>query len=278
MSENIKKKIGILASGNGSNIPSLLKSIQANTLNAEIVLLLSNKANCGAIEMATKFGIQAKGFNPDIFNSKEDFDSTLVREFWNNKVDLILLCGYTRVLSLPIIKAYENRIINTHPSLLPAFGGKGMYGNKVHQAAIDRGVKFSGCSVHIVTENIDEGPILGQKVVELDDFETVDSLKSKVMQAEEILYPEATAKYALTLPELNFAQLPYCLQEEGSSAAEPAPTFFDDKQKEYAYEKADKKGYAICDLGLRRKENADTVLLTSDLRLMGVADGIGSAK
>jgi phosphoribosylglycinamide formyltransferase 1 len=273
-----KIKIGILASGNGSNVPSLLQAIQAGKLNAEIVLLISNRQGSGALEMASRFGIPSQIVKPDLFNSKEEYDAKLALDFWNKQVDLVLLCGYTRVISLPLLKAYSNRIINTHPSLLPAFGGKGMYGSKVHEAVIKRGVKISGCTVHLVDENIDEGPILAQASLEVGSYETVESLRTKIVQLEEKLYPEAIAEYQKNLTPLNFNELPYSLKETASSRGAPAPGFFDDGQKEFSYSKNNRTGYALCDVGLKRKENADTVLLTHDVRVFGLADGVGSAK
>lgn len=276
-----KVKLGILASGQGSNIPSLLQAIQSGNLNAEIVLLISNRQQAEALNVAQKFGITSQVIRPDLFNSKEEYDAKLATEFWNKQADLIILCGYTRIITLPIIKAYEGRILNTHPSLLPAFGGKGMYGNKVHEAVLKRGVKISGCTVHIVDENVDEGPILGQGVIEVNSFETVDSLKSKIIQLEEKIYPETIAKYSATLPPLDFSQLPYAVKElaaSGGATSAPTPAFYDDVRKEFAFTKDSRSGYALCDVGLKRKENADTVILTSDLKLLGVADGVGSAK
>jgi phosphoribosylglycinamide formyltransferase-1 len=273
-----KLKIGILASGAASNLPSILQAVQSGSLNAEVVLLISNRPNAEAIQVAQRFNIATMALKPDLFNSKEDYDARLATEFWNKKADLIVLCGYTRVLSLPILKAYEKRIVNIHPSLLPAFGGKGMYGNKVHEAVLNRGVKLTGCTVHVVDDNIDEGPILQQASVELGDFETIETIKAKVRQLEEQIYPEAITKFAKSLTTLNFNDLPYALKEAGAQTSAPSPDFFDDARKEFAYTFQDKKAYAICDVGLKRKENADTVILTSDLKIIGVADGIGSAK
>lgn len=227
--------------------------------------------------MASRFGIATQAIKPDLFNSMEEFDAKVATEFWNKQVDLILLCGYTRIVSLPLIKAYPNRILNIHPSLLPAFGGKGMYGNKVHEAVIRRGVKVTGCTVHVVDENVDEGPIVAQSVVEIGSFETQESLRAKVLQAEEKLYPEAIAEFTKTLTPLNFNDLPYSLKEAAGSSGAIAPSFFDDAQKEFQFSKNGHSAYALCDVGLKRKENADTVLLTPDVRILGVADGVGSA-
>ncbi|MDJ0625166.1 MAG: phosphoribosylglycinamide formyltransferase [Candidatus Caenarcaniphilales bacterium] len=273
-----KLKIGILASGKGSNIPSILQAIQSGRLNAEVSLLVSDKPNAEALSLAERFGISTLTFKPDLFNSKEEYDAKIAAEFWNKQISLIVLCGYTRVISLPLLKAYEKRIVNTHPSLLPAFGGKGMFGNKVHEAVIQRGVKITGCTVHLVDENIDEGPILAQQVVELGNFETSDSLKLKVLQAEEKLYPESIAEYLQNLSPINFTQLPYSIKEAVTvNSSSPTPSYFDDERKEYSFSKSGRNAVAICDVGLKRKENADTVLLTSDLRILGVADGVGSA-
>ncbi len=279
---NNKIKIGVLASGQGSNIPSILQAIQEARLNAEIVLLIANRQNSASLNLAQKFGITHQLIKPDLFNSKEEYDAKLATEFWNKQADLIILCGYTRIISLPLIKAYEKRILNIHPSLLPSFGGKGMYGNKVHEAVIKRAVKVTGCTVHLIDENIDEGPILGQSIVEISNFDTIDSVRTKVLQLEEKLYPQVIAQYGNGLTPLDFSQLPYSIKELAGSNSSGnsgiSADYYDDSQKEYAYTKNNKSAYALCDVGLKRKENADTVILTSDLKLMGVADGIGSAK
>jgi phosphoribosylglycinamide formyltransferase-1 len=274
-----KAKIGILCSGAGSNIPSILQAIQSGKINAEIALLISNKQNVPALELAQRFGIPSMTIKSDLFNSKEEFDARLATEFWNKKVDLVLMCGYMRVISLPLIKAYNQRILNIHPSLLPAFGGKGMYGRHVHEAVIKRGVKVTGCTVHLVDENVDEGPIVAQAVTEISGFETADSIRQKVLQLEEKIYPEAIAAHLSSLQDLSFDELPYSLKETaGGGSSAPAPDYFDDNRKEISFAKDARSGHALCDVGLKRKENADTVILTSDVRIIGVADGIGSAK
>jgi phosphoribosylglycinamide formyltransferase-1 len=274
-----KIKLGILASGRGSNIPSLVKAIESGELNAEIALVICNRSNAEAIQVAQSLNIPSQMISPDLFNSKEEYDGKVALEFWNRQVELIVLCGYTRVLSLPIIKTYDKRIVNTHPSLLPAFGGKGMYGDKVHQAALKRGVKISGCSIHLIDENIDEGPLLKQAVLDVLPDDTVESLKARIIKLEEKVYPQVIQEYGQQLAPIDFAQVPYTLKEMGGmQSAAPSQAFFDDQKKEFHFKKNGKEVYGLCDVGLKRKENADTIIVTSDLRLMGVADGVGSAK
>ncbi|MDX1918931.1 MAG: phosphoribosylglycinamide formyltransferase [Candidatus Caenarcaniphilales bacterium] len=277
-----KKKIGILASGAGSNIPSILKAIEAGTLNAEITLLISNKEGSPAISLAKQHGFANLILKPDLFESSEAYDARIASEFWNREVELIALCGYTRIISLPLLKTYAERIINIHPSLLPSFGGKGMYGQKTHEAVIQRGVKISGCTVHLVDEGIDEGQILSQSAVRLFNDETPESLREKVFQAEQVLYPETIALYLKELAPPNFNELPFAIRNMADAGAGATPTpqadYFDDQRKEYHVVKGSHEAYALCDTGLKRKENADTVLLSSDLKLLGVADGVGSAK
>jgi serine/threonine protein phosphatase PrpC len=154
-----------------------------------------------------------------------------------------------------------------------------MYGRHVHEAVIKRGVKVTGCTVHLVDENVDEGPIVAQAVTEISGFETADSIRQKVLQLEEKIYPEAIAAHLSSLQDLSFDELPYSLKETaGGGSSAPAPDYFDDNRKEISFAKDARSGHALCDVGLKRKENADTVILTSDVRIIGVADGIGSAK
>ena len=148
-----------------------------------------------------------------------------------------------------------------------------------HQQSL---IQFIPFYVHLIDENIDEGPILGQSIVEISNFDTIDSVRTKVLQLEEKLYPQVIAQYGNGLTPLDFSQLPYSIKELAGSNSSGnsgiSADYYDDSQKEYAYTKNNKSAYALCDVGLKRKENADTVILTSDLKLMGVADGIGSAK
>ncbi len=265
-------KIGILASGQGSNIAAVHDFLLQNQQSGQVLiaLVIANKPQAGVIALCEKLGLPCKVLRPDLYSSREDYDVQVAAEFLSMGVRMIALCGYTRVLSNPLLVTFRDRILNVHPSLLPAFGGKGMYGRKVFEAILARGVQVSGSTVHLVTEEVDGGPILFQSAYEIDQTESIASLKSKTLALENQVYPEIIFQYACSLAPLEappVASKPQILAEG----------YQDDSRKEYKAQQGNKKAYALCDIGLVRGENADTVFLSPDLRLFGVADGVGSA-
>ena len=188
-----KIKLGVLASTRGTDMQAIIDEIEAGSLDAEISVVISNKGNAPALERARKHGIEAV-FVDGEGKSREDFDKEIMKILKEKNVELILLIGYMRILSSEFVNAYRNKIMNVHPSLLPAFGG-GM-DTYVHQAILDHGVKVTGCTIHFVDESVDEGPIVVQKVVEIAEDETVDSLKDKVQAAEKEGFVEAIKLFA----------------------------------------------------------------------------------
>jgi phosphoribosylglycinamide formyltransferase-1 len=184
-------RVGVLVSGGGTNLQALLDAAGRGDLGAEIAVAVSDKPEAFALERARKAGAKAvcverKG------KSAEEFDLSLVRELQEEKVDLAVLAGFLPILGKSFIEAFRNRAINIHPSLVPSFCGKGHYGLKVHEAALARGVKVTGATVHFVDEGADTGPILLQKAVDVKEGDTPETLQRRVMEeAEWILLPEA---------------------------------------------------------------------------------------
>ncbi|MBU4266614.1 MAG: phosphoribosylglycinamide formyltransferase [Candidatus Altiarchaeales archaeon] len=188
-----KIRLGVLASTRGTDMQTIIDEIEAGRLEAEISVVISNKKDAYALERARKHGIEAV-FVDAKDKSREEFDKEVMGILKEKNVELILLIGYMRILSSEFVNEYENRIMNVHPSLLPAFGG-GM-DKDVHQAILDYGVKVTGCTIHFVDESVDEGPIVVQRVIQIAEDETVDSLKDKVQDAEKKAFIDAIKLFA----------------------------------------------------------------------------------
>jgi len=188
-----KIRLGVLASTRGTDLQAIIDEIEAGKLNAEISVVISNKEDVYALERARKHGIPAV-FISSKGKAREEFDQEAMNILKEKGVELILLIGYMRILSPGFVNEYRNKIMNVHPSLLPAFGG-GM-DKDVHQAILDHGVKGTGCTIHFVDESVDSGPIVIQKVVPIAEDETVDSLKDKVQTAEKEAFIKAIGLFA----------------------------------------------------------------------------------
>lgn len=186
-------RIAVLVSGGGTNLQALLDAQREGKLpHGEIVLVVSNKAGVYALERAAQAGIPARMLSPKELGGQQAFENALLALLKEYQVDMIVLAGFLAILSSEFVRNYENRILNIHPSLIPSFCGKGMYGLKVHQAALDYGVKVTGATVHFVNEVPDGGQILLQKAVEIRPGDTAEILQRRVMeQAEWILLPQA---------------------------------------------------------------------------------------
>lgn len=191
-----KINLAVLASGSGSNLGAIINAVNSNTIkNADISLVISNKESAYALTRAKEAGIPSVYVKRSHFASDEDYDLHLLEILKNHNIDLVLLAGYLRIITIPFLKAYEDRILNIHPSLLPDFGGKGMYGIKVHQSVIGAQKDKSGCTVHIVTEEVDGGRILAQACVDVLQGDTPETLATKVLVQEHKLYPKAINDY-----------------------------------------------------------------------------------
>lgn len=175
-------RIGILASTKATDMQAIIDDINSKKLNAVISVVISNKKDAIALERAKKHNIKAV-FIDSKGKEREQYDKEVAEELDKNNVDLILLIGYMRILSPWFVRKYKNRIMNIHPSLLPAFAG-GM-DKDVHQEVLNYGCKVTGCTLHFVDESVDGGHIIMQKAVEIDENETVDTLKDKVQKAEQ---------------------------------------------------------------------------------------------
>lgn len=189
-------RIGVLISGSGTNLQSVIDACAAGEIHGEVVLVLSNRASAYGLERAKKAGIPAIYLSPEDFSDAAAYDGEVLRRLRDAKVDLVVLAGYLRVLDSSFVSAYEHRVMNIHPSLIPSFCGDGFYGLKVHEAAIRRGVKVSGATVHFVDSGTDTGPIILQETVEVGMGETPESLQAKVLEIEHRLLPKAVALFS----------------------------------------------------------------------------------
>lgn len=190
--------IAVFASGRGSNFEALQHAIITEKFPARIVLVLSNNSQSGALALARSFNIPAFHISQRQFNSSDEFDATVLEILRIHEVNFIVLAGYMKQISEPLIKKYPGRIINIHPALLPKFGGKGMYGIHVHEAVIAAKEKVSGATVHRVDAQYDEGSIIEQEQIDVDPTDTPESLAAKVLQIEHALLPKVVKKIAET--------------------------------------------------------------------------------
>lgn len=187
-----------LVSGGGTNLAAIIKAIEEKQIkNVRIKAVISNNSDAYALERAKNAGIDAKCISPKNFSNRDGFNKALLDELKRLNPDLIVLAGFLINISEDIVKAFENKIINIHPSLIPSFCGKGYYGLKVHEAALKRGVKVTGATVHFVDAGIDTGRIILQKAVNIHPGDDAKSLQKRVMEeAEWIILPKAIEKIA----------------------------------------------------------------------------------
>ncbi|WP_326908635.1 phosphoribosylglycinamide formyltransferase [Sedimentibacter sp. MB31-C6] len=190
-----RTKIGVLISGSGTNLQSIINNITTGNINGEITVVISNKKEAYGLERARQHNIDAVFVNQKDFENLEQFNDVLIEKLENHGVELVILAGYLKILSKKFISLYKNRIINIHPSLIPSFCGKGYYGIKVHEAAINYGVKVSGATVHFVDEEADNGPIIMQESVHLDYEDTAETLQNKILKIEHKILPLAVKYY-----------------------------------------------------------------------------------
>src|SRR5512147_34490 len=187
-----KVQIGVLVSGRGSNLQAIIDNIGSGSLDAEIAVVISDQADAYALERARKHGIAAVHVSAKGHRGKRDeYDALLARELQKHNVDLVCLAGFMRIITPTLIRAYPNRILNIHPALLPAFPGL-----HVQKAALEHGVKFSGCTVHFVDEGMDTGPIIIQAVVPVLDGDTEDTLSARILKQEHEIYSRAIQLFA----------------------------------------------------------------------------------
>ena len=179
-------KIAVCVSGGGTDLQSIIDACEAGKINGQIRLVISNRKKAYGLERARLHGIQAEWI--------KDEDEILKR-FEEEKIDVVVLAGYLAIVGDKLIEQYKNRIINIHPSLIPSFCGPGFYGMHVHEAVFKRGVKVSGATVHFVTGEVDGGPIILQRAVDISDLETPEDIQARVLEIEHEILPEAVALY-----------------------------------------------------------------------------------
>jgi len=191
-----KTRLGVLLSGRGSNFKAIQKAIASGQLTqAEIALVVSNHPEAEGIAFAHSQGFPTLTLEKQQYENRIAFDQALTQALLDHQVDLVILAGYDRILTASLLTAYAGRILNIHPSLLPAYGGKGMLGPKVHQAVLDNLESESGCSVHLVTEVVDGGAILGQSRVSLLPDDTAETLAARILEQEHELYPRMIGEF-----------------------------------------------------------------------------------
>lgn len=180
------KNIAVLVSGGGTNLQALIDAVESGYIDGKINVVISNREDAYGLERAKKHNIKA------VFENNED---AIIEEIKKNDTDLVVLAGFLKILSHKFTKAFENKIINIHPSLIPSFCGKGYYGLKVHEGAISYGVKVSGATVHFVDENADTGPIIAQETVPVLPTDSAEDLQKRVLVIEHKLLKEVVKKY-----------------------------------------------------------------------------------
>jgi phosphoribosylglycinamide formyltransferase-1 len=186
--------IAVLVSGGGTNLQALFDAEDSGVLKSgRVTLVISSNPNAFALLRAAKHHVPSRIIERKSFSGPASYDAALLDALGSLGIGLVVLAGFLAIIGAPVIAAFNKRIINVHPALLPSFGGKGFYGLKVHEAAINRGVKITGATVHYVDETIDGGEIIGQKAVEVAEGDTPESLQKRVMEsAEWQLLPAAT--------------------------------------------------------------------------------------
>jgi len=183
---NPKTVIGVLASGRGSNLQSIIDNTEGGRVQAKVAVVISDKKDAYALKRADKHGIPAEFVDPKPMRRRDDYDIALLKKLREYGVNLVVLAGYMRIVGAPLVEAFENRMMNIHPSLLPSFPGL-----HVQQKAIDHGVRFSGCTVHFVDGGMDTGPIIIQAVVPVMPGDDEDRLSERILRQEHRIYPEA---------------------------------------------------------------------------------------
>lgn len=186
-------RIGVMVSGGGTNLQAILDALDAGTItNASVEVVVSNNPGAYALERAKNHGIEAVCLSPKQFETRDAFNKAFLEKIDEYHLDLIVLAGFLVKIPEEMVEKYEHRIINIHPSLIPSFCGVGYYGLKVHEAALARGVKVTGATVHYVDGGMDTGPIILQKAVEVEKDDTPEILQRRVMeQAEWVILPKA---------------------------------------------------------------------------------------
>lgn len=189
-------RLAAFASGGGSNVQAILDAIAAETLNADVALVVTDRPGIGVLDRAARHGVPSVVLRPTEFAGQEEFGEALLEALDAHGVDFVALAGYLKHVPAAVVRAFRHRMLNVHPSLLPAFGGPGFYGRRVHEAALAYGVRWSGATVHLVDEEYDTGPIVLQEPVPVRADDTPETLAARVLAVEHRLYPAALRLFA----------------------------------------------------------------------------------
>lgn len=196
-------KIAVFASGRGSNFREIYKNTRSGFIPAEISLLVTDNPRAGIIPFAEEHSIPVSIIQPKLFSSTQSFGAAIMDVLATQHIEYIVLAGYLKKIPENVVSAFNNRIINIHPALLPAFGGKGMYGKNVHQAVFKAGVKVSGITIHLVNEKYDSGPILLQRATDITDCESPEEIAATVLKLEHKALPAAIKLLLENEPEID---------------------------------------------------------------------------
>ena len=186
--------LGILASHGGTNLQAIIDACETGSIDAHVAVVVSNNSKSYSLQRARSSGIPAFHLSSQTHSKKKDLDLAIVGILKKYKVDLIILAGYMKRIGPIVLKAFHNRVINSHPALLPKYGGKGMYGDRVHEAVVKDKSEESGITIHLVDEEYDNGAIINQKIVAVDPFGGVDSVRDEIQRHEHIFWIETLNK------------------------------------------------------------------------------------
>lgn len=196
LSPDTPMRLAVFASGGGSNFQAILDAVADGSLNATVALCLSNRSDAGALDRARAHQVATSVLPPSAFDTEESYVNVLMEKLNEHEVNFIALAGYMKKIPAEVVDAFRGRMLNIHPALLPAFGGPGMYGRRVHEAVFQHGVRWTGATVHLVDENFDTGPIVLQEPVPVHQDDTPQSLADRVLNIEHKIYPEALRLFA----------------------------------------------------------------------------------
>jgi len=188
-------KLAVFISGGGTNLQALIDTCAKGTLKAEIKAVISNNSKAYGLDRARQAGLETFHISRIVYSDEEDYQNALMDVLEEFEIDLVVLAGYMKLLPSVVVKKYYGRIINIHPALLPKYGGKGMYGMKVHEAVLQSGDKFSGATVHMVDDKYDQGPILIQRRVPVQNGDTPETLAARVLEVEHQILPQAVSLF-----------------------------------------------------------------------------------
>lgn len=231
-------RIGVLASGGGTNLQSIIDACSNGGISGEVALVISNNSTAGALERAKKAGIATLHLSTVTHPEPAVLDRAVLEALTESGVELIALAGYMKKLGPMTLRAYRNKVLNIHPALLPGFGGQGMYGMEVHRAVIASGTKMTGPTVHLVTDAYDEGPILSQEEVPVRPEDTPESLQRRVLEVEHRLYPATISAFdrgiiAVYEGALDTVIRPLCITEDLDRAVTVIRTAFTTPAKQF---------------------------------------------